>query len=184
MVQVMSPPTAVLTEKGVPANLLPPFTSRDYRDCIGNFATGVAIVTAGEGGTKTGMTVNSLTSVSLEPPLLLFCPKNGSHTLEVIRRTGTFAVNLLTDGQGDLCGRFAGRCEGDRFAGVAHRTGPFTGAPLLDGCLARLECRIHAIHPGGDHSIVIGEVVGLDVGESASPLCFWTGKVRENDWTR
>lgn len=162
----------------------PAFTQRDYRDCMGAFATGVAVITAGEGAERTGMTVNSITSVSLDPPLLLFCPRNGSHTLAVLRERGTFAVNLLAANQAELCGRFARPCDGDRFEGVETENGPLTGAPLFKGSLARLECQVSDIHPGGDHAIVVGRVVGLDSNpDPQEPLLFWGGKIRESDWT-
>lgn len=161
----------------------PTFTQRDYRDCMGTFATGVAVITAGDGLERTGMTVNSITSVSLDPPLLLFCPRNGSHTLAVLREKGTFAVNFLAADQGELCGRFARPCDGDRFEGVSCEAGSCTGAPLLEGSLARLECQVTDIHPGGDHAIVVGRVVGLDSNpEAKEPLLFWAGKIRESSW--
>ncbi len=167
-----------------PQNTNATFSARDYRNCMGSFATGVAVITAGESQRKTGMTVNSITSVSLDPPLLLFCPKNGSHTLATIEQDGTFAVNFLAADQEELCGRFAGRCDGDRFEGVAHSPGRESGAPLLEGSLAQLECRVQAIHPGGDHAIVVAEVVGLRHNDEVKePLLFWAGKIRESAWT-
>lgn len=161
----------------------PSFDTREFRNAMGRFATGVAVITVGDDQQRGGMTVNSLTSLSLDPPLLLFCPKNESATLDLVKEHGTFAVNLLSADQADLCGQFAGKVEGDKFNGVAAHAGPVTGTPLLDGSLASVECQLEAIHPGGDHAIVVGRVVGFETSQPQEPLLFWNGKVQQSHWT-
>jgi flavin reductase (DIM6/NTAB) family NADH-FMN oxidoreductase RutF len=150
-----------------------------FRSLMGHFTTGVTVVTTVEGGVNYGMTVNAFCSVSLDPCLVLISLRRASATCEVIRRTGTFAVNILTAEQGTLAERFA-RHEldaGQRFAGLSFET-CITGAPLFPDALAYLECRMVAEHPGGDHVLLIGEVVGLEYGAEAngaamSPLVFY-----------
>lgn len=158
-----------------------PLEPKALRQVMGQFATGVTVITTGTDGERRGMTANSFTSLSLDPPLVLFCANNGSATLEAVRKNGTFAVNVLSEGQRDECRAFAGKVEGDRFAGRQVQAGPVTGAPLLEGSLARMECKVSQVLPGGDHQIVIGEVVGMDRTPGAEPLVFWGGQVQEFD---
>lgn len=127
-----------------------------FRKTMGQFATGVAVLTARRDGQDFGMTVNSLTSVSLEPPLLLVCPRRGSVTGAAIQATGVFAVNILRAGQEDVCLRFVGE-NAARFDGLETDTAP-QGVPLIRDALAHLTCRLVAVHPGGDHDILIGKV--------------------------
>jgi flavin reductase (DIM6/NTAB) family NADH-FMN oxidoreductase RutF len=146
---------------------------------MGHFTTGVTVVTAVEDSINYGMTVNAFCSVSLDPCLVLISLRRASATCEVIRRIGAFAVNILKAEQRSLAERFA-RHELDpsqRFAGLSFET-CVTGAPLLTDALAHLECRMVAEYPGGDHVLLIGEVVGLEYGAEAneaatSPLVFY-----------
>ena len=127
-----------------------------FRDALGRFATGVAFVTAAPDGEPAGLIVNSLTSVSLEPPLVSFCPSRSSLTWSRMRRAGRFGVNIL----GRQHERFAKRATpagADRFAGLNWELG-HGGVPLLTDALATLECEIFAEHPAGDHWIVVGRV--------------------------
>ena len=147
--------------------------SRTFRDALGRFATGVAFVTAAPGGRPAGLIVNSLASVSLDPPLISFCPSRSSFTWSRMRRARRFAVNVL----GRRHERFA-RCAApagaDRFAGVDWTTGG-NGAPLLSGALATLECEIVAEHPAGDHWIVVGRVDHARFTSTEEPLVFFSG---------
>ena len=144
-----------------------------FRRAMGRFATGVAVVTTEHNGVPFGMTVNSLTSVSLDPCLLLVCPKKGSATGNAIKSTGRFTVNILQESQKDLCLRFVGD-NAERFEGLTLESDAW-GSPLLPGSLAQISCRLDAIHPGGDHDIVVGEVMACVVREG-EPLIFHDGQ--------
>jgi 3-hydroxy-9,10-secoandrosta-1,3,5(10)-triene-9,17-dione monooxygenase reductase component len=145
-----------------------------FRSAMGTFATGVAVVTTELAGAYHGMTVNSLTSVSLAPCMLLICPRRGSATGDAIRARGEFAVNILGAEQQHLSARFVSADIVDRFIDIdLQRTA--RGIPLLTGAIAHLCCRVSAIHPGGDHEIVVGEV--LTSSESTGfPLLFHKGR--------
>jgi flavin reductase (DIM6/NTAB) family NADH-FMN oxidoreductase RutF len=149
---------------------------RSFRDALGRYATGVAFVTAAPDGQPAGLIVNSLASVSLEPPLVSFCPGRSSLTWSRMRRAGRFGVNVL----GRRHERFAIRAtppDADRFAGLDWELGP-GGAPLLKDALASLECEIVAEHPAGDHWIVVGRVDDLRISSSNEPLVFFAGVFR------
>lgn len=157
-------------------------TPQELRKTFGRFASGVTVVTTGEGENRKGMTASSFTSVSVEPPLVLFCAQNGSSTLAAIKENGTFAVNVLNEDQKDACFAFAGKVDGDKFANRHLEAGPVTGAPLLPGALAQFECKVWSINPGGDHEIVIGEIVGMQrPAAEKDPMVFWGGKLQNAD---
>jgi 3-hydroxy-9,10-secoandrosta-1,3,5(10)-triene-9,17-dione monooxygenase reductase component len=146
---------------------------RSFRDALARFATGVAFVTAAPDGEPAGLIVNSLTSVSLEPPLVSFCPSRRSLTWSRMRRSGRFGVNVL----GRPHERFARRATpagADRFAGLDWQPGR-SGVPLLTDALATLECEIVAEHPAGDHWIVVGRVNDRYTSPSCEPLVFFAG---------
>jgi 3-hydroxy-9,10-secoandrosta-1,3,5(10)-triene-9,17-dione monooxygenase reductase component len=119
------------------------------------------------------MAVNSFTAVSLNPPLVSFCAAHTSSTWPRIEAAGAFAVNVLGEHHAEVSRRFA-RKGADRFAGLVHRSGA-TGAPVLDGVAAHLDCELHAVHEAGDHVIVLGRVVHLDADEGVRPLVFHGG---------
>lgn len=152
----------------------------EYRRIIGGFATGVTVVTASYEGEKFGMTANSVTSLSLEPCLLLVCFIRGSQTLVAIKEAGWFGVNILHADQEDLSNTFA-RTTGT-FEEVAHSTDPH-GVPILDGTLGHMICRVESTTGGGDHEIVVGEVVDEAPSSRAaaddSPLLFYRGRYRQ-----
>jgi len=155
------------------ANPAPAPEARSFRDALGRFATGVAFVTAAPDGEPAGLIVNSLTSVSLEPPLVSFCPSRSSLTWSRMRRAGRFGVNIL----GRKHERFAMRATpagADRFAGLNWELGP-RGGPLLTDALATLECETLAEHPTGDHWIVIGRVDDVRTSPLNDPLVFFAG---------
>jgi flavin reductase (DIM6/NTAB) family NADH-FMN oxidoreductase RutF len=139
----------------------PAFNERQFRDALAQFATGVTIVcTRASPGRYVGLTANSFNSVSLDPPLILWSLARRSGSLAAFERAERYAVNVLAADQVELARRFS-RPHADRFAGVAHRLG-WSDAPLIEGCVAWLECRPHARHAAGDHVVFIGEVVTVE----------------------
>ncbi|WP_439672584.1 FMN reductase RutF, DIM6/NTAB family [Cupriavidus necator] len=146
---------------------------RALRDALGQFATGVTIVTAADAdGQPVGVTINAFTSVSLAPPLLLWCLARSSGSLAALRAAPCHAINVLGSGQQALCRRFAAR-GADRFAGVDCRPGPF-GTVLIGGTLAYFICRHHSVRVVGDHVIFVVEVVAYGSTPGA-PLVFHAG---------
>jgi 3-hydroxy-9,10-secoandrosta-1,3,5(10)-triene-9,17-dione monooxygenase reductase component len=156
-----------------PASAAPALEARSFRDAVGKFATGVAFVTAAPDGEPAGLIVNSLTSVSLEPPLVSFCPSRSSLTWSRMRRAGRFGVNVLGRQHQPFATR-ATPAGADRFASLDWELGP-RGVPLLTDALATLECEIVAEHPAGDHSIVIGRVDDVRISPLNDPLVFFAG---------
>ncbi|MEW2414310.1 flavin reductase family protein [Streptomyces sp. NPDC046866] len=155
-----------------------PVGAAEFRAVLGNFASGVTVVTApaaeGEDG-PAGFACQSFASLSLDPPLVTFMVARTSTTWPRIARAGVFCVNILGAGQGELCRQFAVR-GADKFAGVGHRPAPVTGSPQLDGVPAWIDCRIHAVHTGGDHLIVVGRVLALGAAGEEGPLLFHKGR--------
>lgn len=149
-----------------------PEVAREFRDVLGRFASGVTIVTAAAGDGPVGMTCQSFSSVSLQPPLVMFLPAKTSRAWPVIRTAGHFTVNLLASDQEALSNQFAAKGV-DKFAGVSWVPAPSTGAPRLDGSLAWIDCTIHAVHEAGDHYVVLGRVQELVVGAAEEPLIFY-----------
>lgn len=151
-----------------------PIDSATFRRVLGHYPTGVCVVTSMEGdGTPLGLVVGSFTSVSLDPPLVAFFPANSSSTWPRIEVAGRFCVNVLASDQQALCQRFSGR-GGDKFEGVTHRLSG-NGSPILDGVVAWIDCMLHATHEAGDHRIVLGEVLALEVEKPGRPLLFFQG---------
>jgi flavin reductase (DIM6/NTAB) family NADH-FMN oxidoreductase RutF len=147
---------------------------RRFRDAIGRFATGVTIVTTRGADGPAGLTTNAVTSLSLDPVLLIVCFDNASRTLPVVREAGLFAVNVLHAGQADLARVFASkRIAAEKFEAVTH--GEAAGVPVLDDALAWFVCRLREEHRGGDHTIGVGEVVEMGHGADADPLVFFRG---------
>jgi flavin reductase (DIM6/NTAB) family NADH-FMN oxidoreductase RutF len=147
--------------------------SRAFRDALGRFPTGVAFVTAMPDGEPAGLIVSSLTSVSLQPPLLSFCPSRSSLTWARMRRTQRFGVNVLARRHEGFA-RHASQRGADRFAGVDWELGP-GGAPLLTDALAALECDTVAEHLAGDHWVVVGHVENIRMSPVDDPLVFFAG---------
>jgi 3-hydroxy-9,10-secoandrosta-1,3,5(10)-triene-9,17-dione monooxygenase reductase component len=144
-----------------------------FRQVLGHFATGVTVVAAVSDGQPVGLSVNSFASVSLDPPLVAFCAAKRSTTWPRIRASGRFCVNVLAENQEDVSRIFAAR-SADKFRGVGWRPAP-SGAPVLHGVLAWIDCTVEAEHDGGDHVLVIGRVQELDVLEEHGPLIFYRG---------
>ena len=148
-----------------------PISPEQFRDVLSHFATGVTVVTMRRvSGQPWGFTVNSFTSVSLTPPLILVCVDHQAESAQAMSETSHFAVNLLAEEQEELSRRFASKLP-DRFSDVASSEGVH-GSPLIAGCLGFVECKIVASHSHGDHNIVIGEV--LEAGAAGgNPLLFY-----------
>ncbi|MEW1614013.1 MULTISPECIES: flavin reductase family protein [unclassified Streptomyces] len=146
----------------------------EFRRVLGHFASGVTVVTARDADGPTGFACQSFASLSLDPPLVAFMVARTSTTWPRIARAGAFCVNILGAGQGALCRGFA-VSGADRFAGVAYGDAPATGSPLLDAVPAWVDCRVHAVHTGGDHLIVVGRVAALGAAAEGEPLLFHRG---------
>jgi len=149
--------------------------ARAFRDAIGHFPTGVTVVTAIGPDGPAGMTTNAVTSLSLDPLLLLVCFEARSRTLAVVRSSRRFAVNVLRAGDEDLAAVFASKRIGaEKFADVTHTESH--GVPVLDRALAWIACELRDLRPAGDHEIGIGEVLGTGLGEpEGHPLVFYRG---------
>lgn len=148
---------------------------RRFRDVLGNFPTGVVVVTAMDARDQpVAMVVGSFTSVSLDPPLVAFLPTRTSSSYERLRESTTFCVNVLSEEQEELSRRLASR-DPDKFGAVGWRRAP-SGSPILDGAVAWIDCDLTARHVAGDHDIVIGTVTALDTEAPAGPLVFFQGK--------
>lgn len=158
-----------------------PLDRLEYRRVVGRFATGVTVVTTLLGDEQHAMTCNSFTSVSLEPVLVLFCAEKVARFHDVVLSTGEWAVSVLAQGQEQVSRHFAlrGRSLGEQFAAVDHTTAPITGAAVLTGAVAALECRTVSVTDAGDHTVIVGEVLGLDVPAPAGePLLYYEGRYR------
>lgn len=146
---------------------------RLFRQVMGQFATGVTIVTTSVDGLYHGMTANAVTSVSLSPTLILVCVDNRARTRRYVEEAGAFAVSILSEDQQNLSVYFAGpRDEGpNELEGIPYRLGE-TGSPIIEGALGYLDCRLVAAYPGGDHTIFVGEVVDADFTTGRLPLIY------------
>ena len=149
---------------------------RTLRDAFGCFATGVTVVTAtGSDGVRVGLTANSFTSLSLDPPLLLFCPALGASALPVLRDTGRFAINVLDLDDEAVASRFASKVS-DRFAGAQWHD--WDGLPVLASAKAAFACRLHADYDGGDHRIMVGRVTRVAYDRNRESLLYLHGRYR------
>jgi flavin reductase (DIM6/NTAB) family NADH-FMN oxidoreductase RutF len=153
-----------------------------FRAALGRFATGVTVVTTVVDGQPHGMTANAFSSASLDPPLILVCVDHEAVLHDLLGESEAFGVSILAAAQEHLSIWFAtadrpgGRAQ---FADVAWAPGAHTGAPLLDGAAARLECRPAGRFPAGDHSVFLGEVVAAELDSTNSPLLFLDGAYRD-----
>ncbi|HVL27861.1 MAG TPA: flavin reductase family protein [Acidimicrobiales bacterium] len=149
------------------------FDEARFRSVLGHFATGVTVVAGVDGGEPLGLSVNSFTSVSLDPPLVAFCAARSSSTWPRLRSVGAFTVNVLAQHQEYLSRRFAAR-DRDKFRGLRWWAAP-SGAPVIDEVLAWIDCTLEAEYGAGDHMIVVGRVQELDVAVEGRPLIFYRG---------
>jgi len=141
-----------------------------FREVLGHFATGITIVTAMDEGEPVGFSCQSFAALSLDPPMVILAPAKTSTSWPRIARAGAFCVNILAEHQEAVCRAFA-VSGGNKFDGVDWTPG-ITGAPLIGGSLAAVECTLGAIYEGGDHELVTGHVVTMEIGEG-SPLLFY-----------
>jgi 3-hydroxy-9,10-secoandrosta-1,3,5(10)-triene-9,17-dione monooxygenase reductase component len=146
------------------------FDQARFREVLGHFATGITIVTATDEGEPVGFSCQSFAALSLDPPMVILAPAKSSTSWPRIAQAGAFCVNILAEHQESICRAFA-VSGGDKFDGVEWTPG-VTGSPLIDGSLATVECTLGAIYEGGDHELVTGHVVGLEIGQG-SPLLFY-----------
>lgn len=160
-----------------------PPDSDQFRAVMGRFATGVTVMTVDVDGSPHGMTANAVASVGLDPLLVLVCVDTSTVMSWLVRRSRSFALSILAADQQELSNHFAdpdrpaGRAQ---FTGVATRAG-VTGSPLLEGAIAWLDCRVWDSYPGGDHDIVVGEVVAADIGEDAPALGYYRSRYLDID---
>ena len=152
----------------------PAFDGAVFRRVIGNFMTGVVVITTEHDGARRGMTVSAVSSLSLDPPMLLVCLNAASATQEAVHRSGRFAVNILAEHQGHIAERFARPGSDDKFAGLETSPGR-TGVPVLPGVLATVECRVAEVVGGGSHRVFLAEAVHADATEG-SPLAYFRGR--------
>jgi 3-hydroxy-9,10-secoandrosta-1,3,5(10)-triene-9,17-dione monooxygenase reductase component len=151
----------------------PSVDAAHFRGVLGHFCTGVTVVTGLEGKDPVGMTCQSFTSLSLDPPLVAFAPGKSSTSWPRMAGSGAFCVNVLTEEQEEL-GRVFATSGADKFRGVGWRSGE-TGSPILNDSLAWIDCRIEQQHDAGDHLIVVGRVLELSSAKSGKPLLFYRG---------
>ncbi|MGY2737151.1 flavin reductase family protein [Sphingomonas sp. UYP23] len=147
--------------------------SGEYRRVLSHYPTGVCVVTAVLGVEPIGMVVGSFTSVSLDPPLVAFLPDRRSTTWPKIEAAGDFCVNVLSERQQAMCRTFASKSK-NKFDEVSYRLSP-RGVPIISDVVAWIDCQLHAVHEAGDHFIVVGRVLGLNVELPDPPLVFSQG---------
>ena len=149
------------------------FDEGRFRQVLGHFTTGVTVITASAADGPVGLAVGSFASVSLQPPMVGFFPDKSSSSWPKIEAAGHFCVNVLGEAQEDVCRRFASK-EDDKFRGLGwHEAG--SGAPVLDGILAWIDCDIESVTEAGDHWFVLGRVRDLAVVHDGAPLLFFRG---------
>jgi len=154
------------------------FDLREFRDALGQFATGVCVITANpEGWEPFGLTVNSFASVSLEPPLILWSLQSDSEMIEAFNKAERFTVNILRAEQEQLSTQYA--IKGDHILAAEHFEWGANGTPIMPATLVSLECEMEARHPGGDHIILMGRVTELSQHAAGAPLLFCAGGYRQ-----
>lgn len=150
------------------------FDKRDFRTALGQFPTGVTVITTiDENGEPIGCTASSFNSVSVEPALVLWSVDKGAFSAKIFEKAEHFTVNILSEEQMDISNKFAGRGE-DKFKDVSYSKG-LGDSPLLEGCGAQFECKTWNVYEGGDHLIIVGEVMEYSHDVALSPLVFSQG---------
>lgn len=144
-----------------------------FRRALGHFCTGVTVIASAGDGEPVGFACQSFAALSLDPPLVLFCPGKSARTWPLIEAAGTFCVNVLAHDQRDLSAVF-GKAGADKFASVGWSPAP-SGAPVLDGVLTWIDCSVESVLDGGDHWIVVGRVTTLGGHDEERPLLFYRG---------
>ncbi|MBI3861066.1 MAG: flavin reductase family protein [Planctomycetia bacterium] len=152
------------------------FDSKVQRKVFGKWATGVTVVTTDGPAGKGGLTANAVASLSLDPPLVLVAVAKSAGSYSEIKQNGCYAINILAQAHEDVSKRFATPGPKD-FSGFPWKT-DVTGAPILEGALGYVDCKVREILPGGDHDIFVGEIVGGEAGGEDPPLMYFSGKYR------
>lgn len=152
------------------------FNSRDFRNCLGTFATGVTVATTLDGEKPCGVTINSFSSLSLKPPLVLFCLAKDAYYYQAFTKAKYFGVNILSESQQFISESFA-RSAGQPWDEVTF-TSAKNGSPYFSGAHGFMECELHAVHDGGDHSIIVGKVLHVEHDETCYPLLYYRGGYR------
>lgn len=160
-------------DAGLGARVISPPEPATMRAVLGHFCTGVAVIAGIDGDAPLGFACQSVTSVSLDPPYVSFCPAHTSTSWPMIRRGGRVCINVLAADQRSVCARFA-TSGGDKFADVGWTPGE-NGCPVLDGALASIEADVEFEHVAGDHAIVVTRVTGLHAHTDRQPLLFYRG---------
>ena len=155
-----------------------PITREQFFALMASFASSVTVITSkGPDGVLRGLTATAFSSVSLDPRLCLVGVDNRSESVAAITEAGTFAVNILSSDQEEISRRFASKIP-DKYEGVEYRLGPESGAPIIEGVLAWIECKVYEVAAGGDHTIFIGEILDGTANEG-TPLLYFRGQYRQ-----
>jgi flavin reductase (DIM6/NTAB) family NADH-FMN oxidoreductase RutF len=148
-----------------------------FREVFGRFATGVAVITSAAAGASGGMTANAVCSLSLDPLLALVCFENNARTLPIVKESGRFGVNVLSADQEDVARVFASKVpESEKLEGVPHRY--HAEVPIIDGALSWVACSLRELIAGGDHTIAIGEITAMGLGDG-DPLLWYEGQYHD-----
>jgi 3-hydroxy-9,10-secoandrosta-1,3,5(10)-triene-9,17-dione monooxygenase reductase component len=153
-----------------------PIDPRTFRSVLGQFCTGITVITTVHDDAPVGFACQSFAALSLEPPLVLFCPTKVSRSWKSIEASGRFCVNVLTEKQKDISARFGSK-DSDKFAGIDWELSPL-GSPIIAGSLAHIDCTVASVHDGGDHLVVFGAVETLSEVPKVKPrpLLFYRGQ--------
>ena len=154
-------------------------TPAEMRRAMGSFASGVTVVTGLDGAEPVGFACQSFASVSLDPPMVLFCADHRGRAWPLIQQSGRFTINVLGEHQGDLCDRF-GSSRGQKFTDLAWETSPI-GTPSLPGVLMRVHAEVHEVLVAGDHDVVVGRVLQLETPAPERPMLFFRGRFGVED---
>ncbi|HNU07615.1 MAG TPA: flavin reductase family protein [Pyrinomonadaceae bacterium] len=155
-------------------------TNEEFRAALGRFASGVTVVTTRDrAGNLHGITVSAFSSVSMNPPLVLICIEKTTGSHHAFVESGVFVVNILSADQREVSNQFAFKHE-NKFDGIRYRLNDLD-LPVLEGCLANLDCRVVKNYEGGDHTIFVGEVLGTSIAEN-DPLIYWMGAYRVDSY--
>jgi len=158
-----------------------PITSKQFKNVLGCFATGVAIVTTSVNGKIHGLTVNAFTSVSLKPPLVLICIDTKAESCKLIKKSKFFTVNLLTAKQKNISKKFSDpKTKENRFDDNIWKSN-VNGIPVLTNALAFIDCKVESVFLSGDHHIFVGKVIELGLNKNSKPLIYYRGKYSISD---
>lgn len=155
---------------------IPQIDPRTFRNVLGQFCTGITVITTVHDGVPIGFACQSFAALSLDPPLVLFCPTKHSRAWQAIEASGKFCVNMLHENQQHVSAQFGSKAD-DKFAGIDWRTSGL-GSPVIDGGLAHIDCTVHSVHDGGDHFVVFGAVQSMSEPQAIKPrpLLFYRGE--------